>query len=205
MGLWDLPKAYSNCSLAKLFDNKNVSSYKKARTFKCSASEVLAVHKPLQYFLQVMYVANNHMLDTCACYLTWAEVLDFLISVPSLPAPPTLLLLVEKALKATVAAGFGECMKLKKWTHLPPCWALERKHKTPRQYGGAHCNLKTYEKGLLAAVTMDHLSTLVSMLQAGTLCKTGDLVFLEPAPDEHTWICWAPWSKDRVPSPVNGR
>ena len=53
-----------------------------------------------------MYVANGHMLDTCACYLTWAEVLDFLISSPSLPAPspPTLLQLVEKALKATVTA-----------------------------------------------------------------------------------------------------
>ena len=30
------------------------------------------------------------------------------------------------------------------------------------------------------------------MLQAGTLCKTGYVVFLEPAPDEHTgfWRCW---------------
>lgn len=246
MGLWCLPQAYTKCSLAKLFDNKSVSSYKKAGTFKCSASEVLAVYKPLQYFLQVMYVANGHMLDTCACYLTWAEVLDFLISSQALPAPSphALLQLVEKALKATVNAGFAECMKpkmhwclhlpdcLKRWTHLPSCWALERKHKTPRQYGGAHCNLQTYSRGVLAAVTMDHLSILVSnaslfntechvvephklpkklvdllkkekcflegmecsnscMLQAGTLCKTGDVVFLELAPDDHTgfWRC----------------
>ena len=32
------------------------------------------------------------------------------------------------------------------------------------------------------------------MLQAGTLCNTGDVVFLEPAPDEHTgfWRCCKP-------------
>ena len=196
MGLWCLPKAYSNCSLAKLFDNKSVSSYKKARTFKCSASEVLAVYKPLQYFLQVMYVANGHMLDTCACYLTWAEVLDFLIGSPSLPAPspPTLLQLVEKALKATITAGFGECMKpkmhwclhlpdcLKRWTHLPSCWALERKHKTPRQHGGAHCNLKTYEKALLEAVTMDHLSIL-----AMQVCSTHSAMWRSLTSSRRRW------------------
>ena len=176
IAVWVFPKAYNNSNVVKLFDVKNVTNSKKARTFKCDASDILALYKPLQYVLQVMYVANNVMVEQCACFVAWATVLDYLVSLPFLehPSPPKLLALVESALAATVAAGFKNEMKpkhhwtlhyadcLAKFGQLPSCWSLERKHKTPRKYGGTHCNLSTYEKGLMTAVTMEHLNILVS-------------------------------------------
>ena len=176
MQLWILPKAYSTCSLDQLFQQKNIVSYKKAKTLKISASEVLSLYKPMKYYLQVMILANNVMVDQCVCFVCWADVLDFLVSIPFLhsPSPRRLLMLVEQALQATVQAGFGGFIKpkahwclhladgLQMWSQLPSCWALERKHKQPRKFGGSHHKLSTYERGLLSAVTMEHLSSLMN-------------------------------------------
>ena len=123
-----------------------------------------------------MYVANNVMVEQCTCFLSWAQVLDYLVSLPFLqsPSPARLLALVEAALAATVEAGFEGGMKPKqhwtlhysdcfrRWLQLPACWALERKHKTPRKFGGTHCKLSTYEKGIMAATTMEHISILAT-------------------------------------------
>lgn len=173
LGIWVLPKAYS-CGLQKLFDTKNVNSCRKAKTFKCSASEMLSLYRLLQYYLQVMCLAHNVMVEQCQCFLCWADVLDYLVSIPFIEASPShLLFLVEKGLEASVTAGFGDEMKpkqhwalhyadcLARWSQLPACWALERKHKTPRRYGSLHCNLPTYEQNLLSSVTMEHISILV--------------------------------------------
>ena len=172
--LWQLPKGY-NCNPCKLFDAKAVTSSKKAGTFKCSASEMLSIYKLMQYFLQVMFVAHNVMVEQCACFIAWANLLDFLVSIPHLqqPSPRELVSLVEQALQSTVAAGFADGMKpkqhwalhlpdcLRRWSQLPSCFALERKHQQPRKFGSVHCKLQTYEKGLLTAVTMEHVNTLV--------------------------------------------
>lgn len=177
MELWSFPKAYRNSKIGKLFEDKNVANSRKAGTFKCEdASDILAVYKPLHFFLQVMYVANNVMVEQCTCFLSWAQVLDYLVSLPFLqsPSPARLLALVEAALAATVEAGFEDDMKPKqhwtlhysdcfrRWLQLPACWALERKHKTPRKFGGTHCKLSTYEKGIMAATTMEHISILAT-------------------------------------------
>lgn len=87
MDFWIFPKAYSNSNLGQLFEAKHVANCKKARSFKCAASDILALYKPLQYVLQVVYVANNVMLEQCACFQAWALVLDFLVSIPFLPHP----------------------------------------------------------------------------------------------------------------------
>ncbi len=171
--VWVLPKAYS-CCLGNLFDSKSVGSCRKAHTFKCSASEMLSLYKLLRYYLQVMYLAHNIKAEQCCCFLCWANVLDYLVSIPFIEASPShLLSLVERALESSVQAGFGDEMKpkqhwsihyadcLKRWSQLPACWALERKHKTARKYGSNHCRLGTYEQGLLASVTMEHISILV--------------------------------------------
>ena len=176
ISFWSFPKAYSNSNFNKLFDSKNIASSRKAKTFKCEgASDILALYKPLQHFLQVMFVANNVMVHVCQCFLSWAQVLDYLVSLPFMASPCSakILALVEEALAATVAAGFGDQMKPKhhwtlhfadcfrRWGSLPACWSLERKHKQPRKFGSSHCKLGTYEKGLLSAVSMEHINTLV--------------------------------------------
>lgn len=59
---------------------------------------------------------------------------------------------------------------LQRWKQLPTCWAMERKHKTPRKFGSAQCNLATYEVGILSSVTSEHIGIL---LQDVDLYKTG--------------------------------
>ncbi|CAL1139986.1 unnamed protein product [Cladocopium goreaui] len=183
VGLWVLPHGYS-CNLKSFFGTKSVNSYRKAGTFKASASEMLCIYKLLQFFLQTMFLCNNVMVEQCMCFLCWADVLDFLVSIPAFLDPPRdqLARLVETALEATVAAGFADDMKakhhwtlhysvcLERWKQLPTCWAMERKHKTPRKFGSAQCNLATYEIGIMSAVTSEHISIL---LQDEDLYKTG--------------------------------
>ena len=175
MQLWVLPKGNQTCKLGKLFEHKEVLAYKKSKALKCTASEMLSLYKPLSFFLQTMFVANNVKAEQCVCFLKWANVLDYLVSIPHLlyPSPAKLLQLVEAALQSTVVAGWSEDMKpkqhwtlhfadcLRQWNQLPACWSLERKHKQPRKYGSVHCNLQTYDKGVLAAVTMEHIHSLV--------------------------------------------
>ena len=176
MELWSFPRAYSISDIGKLFEAKAVTSNRKAGTFKCDASQVLLVYKPVEHFLRVMYLACNVMVLECQAYVSWARVLDYLVSLPFLPnpSPSKLLSLIEVAMAATVSGGFADSMKpkfhwclhladgLKRWSQLPSCWALERKHKQPRKFGSVHCKLVTYEKGLLSAVSMEHINTLVS-------------------------------------------
>lgn len=176
MELWSFPRAYSISDIEKLFEGKAVASNRKAGTFKCDASQLLQVYKPVEHFLKVMYLAHNIMVVQCKAYVCWTKVLDYLTSLPFLSdnSPAKLLSLVEKAMAATVAGGFADQMKpkfhwclhfadcLRRWSQLPACWALERKHKQPRKFGSVHCKLVTYEKGLLSAVSMEHINTLVT-------------------------------------------
>ena len=106
VGLWVLPRGYS-CNLKSFFDTKSVSGCRKAGTFKASASEMLSIYKLLHFFLQTMFLCNNVMVEQCNCFLCWADVLDFLVSIPHFVDPPHAQLahLVEAALNATVAAG----------------------------------------------------------------------------------------------------
>ena len=133
LGVWVSPKAYS-CCLGNLFDSKSVGSCRKAKTFKCSASEMLSLHKLLQYYLQIMFLPHSIMVEQCLCFVCWANVLDYLVSIPFIQASPShLLSLAEKALESSVQAGFGDEMKpkqhwsihfadcLKRWPQLPAC------------------------------------------------------------------------------------
>lgn len=176
LGFWMLPHGHSNVAMSKLFDAEKVKRDKKAKAFRVSASEMLTLCKPLQYFLQSMYLSKNIMVEQCNCFILWADVVDYLSSIAFLPAPDPdkLQHLVEKALQGTVNAGFGSSMKpkhhwtlhysdcLRRWKTLPSCWAMERKHKTPRQFGSSHCNLQGYEKGLLSAVSIHHMNVLLN-------------------------------------------
>ena len=173
LSLWVLPKHQQSFDIVKLFDAQKVAKYRKDKGFKRNASEMLTLHKPLQYFLEVMYMSNSCMVKECRSFSAWCQLLDYLQSIPSLdsPCPKTLLGLVESALECHTLAGFADYTKpkhhwtlhffdLKRWGQLPSCWSCERKHKTARKYGSVHCNLKTYDQGLLVACTMEHLHNL---------------------------------------------
>ena len=190
--VWVLPHCHSSCKLQNLLDRKAVANHKKAKSFKCSASEMLTLYKPLQYFLQTLYVEQGTMVEQCSCFICWAEVLDYFCSIASLanPSPVKVKQLVEKAMQATIDAGFGPVMRpkhhwtlhfthcLSRWKQLPSCWSLERKHKTPRKYGSLQYGLEAYDKGLLTGVAQEHLGVLHNKPE---LFQTGCSI-LDPKP-----------------------
>ena len=49
-----------------------------------------------------------------------------------------------------------------RFKNLISCWPLERKHKTPKEYGCDVRNTRTYEKTILHEVVCDHIATLLN-------------------------------------------
>ena len=174
MKFWKMPKALGNCNLQSLFDTKAVAAYKKAACLKCSASEMLSVAKPLQYYVQAICLPQEVCLLQCQCLLAWVDVLDFVSSIYTMlqPSAQKLQALVEKALSSTLTAGFGDVVRpkhhwclhmascLERWKCLPSCWAMERKHKVVRKYGNNIMDTTKYERSLLSEVLREHLANL---------------------------------------------
>ena len=170
MQVWCLPAAQAASGLHTVFDSKSVTSYKKAGCLKCSASSILAMLKPLQYFIEVMCMPNLCPMQ-CQCLLAWVQVVDFLSCHGTMkqPTPETLLLLVEKALQSSIDSGHESLFRpkhhwtihmpacLAHWGYLPSCWAMERKHKTVRKFGGNIMNTSQYEQSLLSEVVREHV------------------------------------------------
>jgi hypothetical protein len=174
--LWCQPKALSTFKAHLLFDKKAVDGHKSAGYIKSSASEMLALHKPLAYFIQSCCLANNFMVDQCKCFLNWSAVLEYCMCIPFLqrPSPEHVLHLVETALASIVTCGWGPDMRPKMhwplhWPHclkrfglLPSCWSLERKHKVVRRQGSLCFNMEHYEMSVLREVLCDQVSALHS-------------------------------------------
>ena len=82
------------------------------------------------------------------------------------PTPETLLLLV---LQSSIDSGHESLFRpkhhwtihmpacLAHWGYLPSCWAMERKPKTVRKFGGNIMNTSQYEQSLLSEVVREHV------------------------------------------------
>ena len=156
--LWKPPKALGTFKAYKLFEAKNLEGLRTNKYFKCAASEMLSLHRPLEYYIRTCCLAHGLLEAHCTCLLDWCAVLDYCVSIPLLqPAKPQVLLqLVEKALASIVAIGHAKDMRpkmhwclhfaaeLQQFGMLPACWVLERKHKAIRRHGGATFNMGHY-------------------------------------------------------------
>lgn len=176
MHLWQLPQAQKSCSLQAIFESKAIASFKKAHCLKCSASQVLALLKPLEYYLQACCMPQGLCPLQCQCLLAWIEVVDFVSTIHTrkLSSPEKLLQLVEKAMIGTIEAGFENVVRpkfhwalhmpqiLAKWKDLPSCFAMERKHKTVRRFGSNVMNTTKYEQSVLNDVLREHLAHLAN-------------------------------------------
>ena len=146
MQVWCLPAAQAASGLHTVFDSKSVTSYKKAGCLKCSASSILAMLKPLQYFIEIICMPNLCPMQS-QCLLAWVQVVDFLSCHGTMkqPTPETLLLLV---LQSSIDSGHESLFRpkhhwtihmpacLAHWGYLPSCWAMERNPKIGRKFGG---------------------------------------------------------------------
>ncbi|CAJ1452479.1 unnamed protein product [Effrenium voratum] len=76
--LWHWPLAQKQNSLHKLFSAEKVKSHRKAGHFKASASEMLALSRPLQHFLETYCVLPEVQVYKDAC-TSWSRLLDMLV------------------------------------------------------------------------------------------------------------------------------
>ncbi|CAJ1432338.1 unnamed protein product [Effrenium voratum] len=131
-----------------------------------------ALLMPLQHFLETYCVLPEVQVYKDAC-VSWFRLLDMLVvSATSKPQPGQVLAACEHAMNLSVAAGWGDRLRpkfhwalhyeacLNRFSCLPACWSLERKHKVVRKYGSASTNTRRFDQSLLEEVTAEHLAIL---------------------------------------------
>ena len=173
VALWCLPSAFAMPHLPELFSAKKVEAYKKAKKFKCQASECLALYPVIAMFVQSVPMKQNMCLPQCEAFIAMCDVLDLLQSIATHKLEPSQLVqAVEKALDAFVAAGWKHLMikkfhwllhygdHLQRFKMLPACWSMERKHKLVNKFANPLCNTIKFEQSVLEELLSHKLATL---------------------------------------------
>lgn len=145
---WNMPSAKAT-SLANLFAKKRQVANHKAGTFKCTASEALALLPVFGYFLTqlIMPQANAQTKKCCQAYFALADIIDLIQLVPlDLISPATIDRAATTFIDMCLDAGFKDHMHtkfhwvlhfgqhLKVHKILPSCFVQERKHKMVKRY-----------------------------------------------------------------------
>jgi len=173
VGFWTWPNRVTSSTLHDVFQKRRQSSSRKAKNFKCTASEGLSVYPIMAYFLQVVVLPAGRAETQCKAFLALADVLDLLSMVPlGLVSPFMLRQAVKSLLELCLAAGWRLFLHpkfhwlvhlprhLEQFGCLPTCWVHERKHRMVKRYASDICNTTVYEKSILGQVTSHHLSAL---------------------------------------------
>lgn len=139
--LWKLP-AGKAADLASFFSKKRQKANSLAKSFKCTASEALALAPVFGYYLLTMVIPLNSCLKQCTCMLSLIDLIEMLQIVPlGLITPATLQTACHKFISNSLEAGYKEHMgpkfhwvlhfpqHLAKHSCLPSCFVQERKHK----------------------------------------------------------------------------
>lgn len=160
VNLWKLP-AGKAADLASFFSKKRQKANALAKTFKCTASEALALGPVFAYYLLTMMVPLNVCSKQCLCMLALIDLIEMLQLVPlDLITPATLQQACEKFVALCLEAGYKEYMHTKfhwalhfpqhlaKHRLLPSCFVQERKHKMIKRLwvlnGGSYLCMFSY-------------------------------------------------------------
>lgn len=172
---WLLPKnKIANLALlVSLFNPKRKEANKTANTFKCTASEGLAVYPLLALYVQEKLLPKNVCTLACNAFLFLANVIDLLVAVPlGIIAPTDLQQSIDAFLSACHAAAWTARMHakfhwmmhysdhLQLWGTLLTCWCHERKHKLVKRYSADVYNLRTFEATVLSEMVCHDLELL---------------------------------------------
>jgi hypothetical protein len=188
IGMWQQPKMFANSSLAEVFSKKRFESNKKAKCFKCTASEGLGLYSIIASFLVAVVLPSGRCNAEVKAFLAMADLLDLIqttslgkVSVESLKAS------VRAFLQLCLDAGWKEAMQPKfHWVvHLPghlqkfgcllSCFVHERKHKLVKRYSNDICNTISFEKSVLGEVCSH---TLAKLSEPGLF--SSDVCLLKP-------------------------
>lgn len=173
--LWVWPRRVANSSIQDLFGKKRQQASRKAKHFKCTASEALSIYPVIACFVQAVLLPAGRALAACNAMLALADVLDLLITVPLAKVTSAMLRdAIRSLLDCCVAAGWRQVLHpkfhwlvhlpshLARFECLPSCWVHERKHRMVKRYAQDIHNTTNYEKAIFAQVTSHHLSSLAA-------------------------------------------
>ena len=140
--------------------------------FKCNASEGLSLYSLVRHFLEVA-IPTEMCSRECAAYGALADMIDALRAGSRMKISAADLERCIETFLAHFEAAWGMEYTTPKYHwllhfgdhirehgFLLSCWALERKHKTPKRYGTDMRNTCCYDAALLTEVTCDHLAQL---------------------------------------------
>lgn len=173
MQLWVLPQSRA-MKLEALFSPKRHKSNKEASTFKCSASEALAIMPILAVFVQNVIMKIGQCMPHCEALLAVADLIAILQALPHGLTTPDLL----RAKVRQIQEKFEECDWCM-WMHskfhwlvhlashverfhlLVSCWVHERKHRIIKRYSQDIQKTNKYEKHVLVQVVSHDLALLL--------------------------------------------
>ena len=176
--LWTLPRRISanSANLAEAFSSSRWKNSKKAKYFKATASDALALFSIVACMVQSVFKRAGRALSACECYLRLADLLDLLVALPHGTVTPTMLRNAsDEFLRALVNAGWRAwchpkfhwivhlARELERFGMLLSCWVHERKHRMVKRYSQMIENTIVFEKSVLSEVTCHHFAEVSSI------------------------------------------
>lgn len=175
VSLWTWPSRLHGSSFKNIFSPKRMASSRKAKFFKCAASEGLSIYTVLAFFVQTVIMASGTCVSECKAFVALADVIDILVLIPlGCVLPEQLRSVVKVFLELCLEAGWKNFMQpkfhwlvhmpkhLDQFRCLPTCWVHERKHRMVKRYATEICNTTKFERSVLGEVVSHHLSELAA-------------------------------------------
>ena len=170
--LWSFPSSRS-LNIHNLFLPKREKSNKEAQTFKCSASEALAVLPILSHFINDTILRTGVCTEECKAVLAVADVLEILHSTSHGCNSRILAMKIDQVFDQFDKSNWKDFMHSKfhwllhmpshiaKFNFLISCWVHERKHRIIKRYSEGIQNTMRYEKSVLVQVVAHDLALLL--------------------------------------------
>ena len=166
LALWSWPSRISgSMSLKDIVSPKRASSSRKAKLFKCTASDGLSLLPVIAHFAQAVLMPSGKCSMACRAVVALAEVVDLLQTVPlDIVKPEQLKVVIKLCLELCIAAGWRSSFHPKfHWmVHqhgcLPTCWVHERKHRMVKRYASDAYNTQIFEHSVIGEVVSHHVA-----------------------------------------------
>ena len=170
--LWSFPSSRS-LNIQNLFLPKREKSNKEAQSFKCSASEALAVLPILAHFIQEVILRTGVCIEECKALLAVSDVLDILHSTSHGCNIEILAMKIDQVFDQFEKCDWKNYLHSKfhwllhmpshisKFSFLISCWVHERKHRIIKRYSEGIQNTLRFERSVLVQVVSHDLALLL--------------------------------------------
>jgi hypothetical protein len=175
LALWTLPRrsGTSAANMSDAFSKSRWKSSRKAKYFKCTASEAISMYAILACFVTTVFAGAGYCVLECTAYILLADFMDLLVASPHGTVTSDMMRAAgDKFLRACVNAGWRERLIPKfhwiihlaiesRWFGiLLTCWVHERKHRMVKRYTDQVRNTRVYEKSIMSEVICHHIAEL---------------------------------------------